>query len=166
MTLTLDLPAESNEDIPGWVDLTFEGDPPFDMHIFRVDKVEDPKHPTNLIDPPDDLAGWLASHSGLTLVAPSKAVRIGGLDATQLDVRVGQKDVFFGPIPGVDNPLHSHSPDVGYFAVGARQVARLIVVAVGGRQVVLYMDVHAEGTVHRKESLDALQPLIDSIVWH
>ncbi len=164
MTLTLDLPAESNEDLSGWVDFTFEGDPPFSMHILRVDKVEDTKHPANLVDPPDDLVGWLSRHPGLTLLAPAKAVKVGGLDATQLDVRTGDKDVFFGPFPGVDNP--SHSPDLGYFAIGRRQPARLIVVDFGGRHVVLSMNLETQGMAHFEEDMQALQPLVDSIVWH
>jgi hypothetical protein len=134
--------------LPGWLGLEF-GEPRIEVNIVRVDKVNDPATPGALIDPPADLAGWLASRPGVTVDA-QKAVQVGGLAATQLDVRTGDQDVSFGPIPGVT--------DIG-LGLGANWTARLFVVPVDGRQVVIIL--HAEDG-----SLYELQPLVDSIVWN
>ena len=75
MKLTLDRPAESDSDNPSaWTDLVFEGHPDSDLTIIRLDKVIDPKHPNRLIDPPADLAAWVAKLPGLTTVAPASRV--------------------------------------------------------------------------------------------
>ena len=79
-----------------------------------------------------------------------KAVQVGGLAATQLDIRTGDKDVSFGPIPGVTDPG---------LGLGANWTVRLFVVPVDGRQVLIML--HAEDG-----SVAELQPLVDSIVWH
>jgi hypothetical protein len=133
--------------LPGWIGLEF-GQPRIEMNVVRVDKVNDPAKPGALIDPPADLAAWLASRPGVT-VNEQKAVQVGGLDATQLDIRTGDQDLSFGPIPGVT--------DVG-LGLGANWTARLFVVPVDGRQVVIIL--HAEDG-----SLDELQPMVDSIAW-
>jgi hypothetical protein len=134
--------------LPGWLSLEF-GQPLIEVNVVRVDKVNDPAKPGALIDPPADLAGWLASRPGVTMDT-QKAVQVGGLAATQLDIRTGDQDVSFGPITGVT--------DVG-LGLGANWTARLFVVPVGGRQVVIIL--HAEDG-----SLYELQPLVDSIVWN
>jgi len=135
-------------DLPGWMGLEF-GQPRIEVNIIRVDKLNDPAKPGSLMDPPADLAAWVAGTPGVT-VSSQKAVKVGGLAATQLDVRTGNKDVAFGPIPGVT--------DIG-FGLGANWTARLFVVPVDGRQVVIIL--HAEDG-----SLTELQPLVDSIVWN
>ena len=133
----------------GWLGLEF-GLPRIDVNVIRVDKVYDPAKPGALMDPPADLAAWIASRPGVTVTA-QKAVQVGGRAATQLDVRTGNKDVSLGPIPGVTDP-----PGLGF---GANGTARMFVVPVDGRQVVIIL--HAEDG-----SLTELQPLVDSIVWH
>jgi hypothetical protein len=134
--------------LPAWLGLEF-GQPRIEVNIVRVDKVNDPAKPGALIDPPADLAGWLASRPGVTVDA-QKAVQVGGLAATQLDIRTGDKELSFGPISGVT--------DVG-LGLGADWTARLFVVPVDGRQIVIIL--HAEDG-----SLYELQPLVDSIVWN
>ena len=74
---------------------------------------------------------------------------MGGLAATQLDVQTHGKAVGFGPIPGVPDPGLGLPPNT---------VSRLIVVRVGGHQIVVSL--RAEDG-----SLGELQPLVDSIVW-
>lgn len=135
-------------DLPGWMGIEF-GQPRIEVNVIRVDKVDDPANPGSLMDPPADLAAWLASRPGVT-VTSQKAVKVGGLAATQLDLRTGTKDLSFGPIPGVT--------DVG-FGLGANWTARLFVVPVDGRQVVIIL--HAEDGL-----VSELQPLVDSIVWN
>lgn len=133
--------------LPAWIDIEF-GIPRIEAFIFRVDKLNDPAKAGRLIDPPADLAAWIASHPGLTVIA-QKAVTVGGLAGTQLDVRTGNKDVAFGPITGVTDPG---------MGLGANATARLTVVAVAGRQVLIML--RAEDG-----SVDEVQPLVDSIVW-
>ena len=159
MTFTIDKEVEHNcapgfrcrgsinVNLPGWLDIEF-GQPKIEAMIFRLDQLNDPARPGRLIDPPADLAAWIASRPGLTVTA-QKAVTVGGLAATQLDVRTGNKDIGFGPIPGVTDPG---------FGLPPNWVGRLYVVPVHGRQVVISL--HAEDG-----SIDELQPLVDSIVW-
>ena len=134
--------------LPGWLGLEF-GQPRIEVNIIRVDKVNDPSTPGALIVPPADLAAWIASRPGVTVDA-RKATQVGGLAATQLDIRTGADELSFGPIPGVT--------DVG-FGLGANWTARLFVLPVDGRQVVIIL--HAEDG-----SVTELQPLVDSIVWN
>ena len=134
---------------PAWLYLEY-GQPAIEIGIVRVDKLYDPAHPGRLIDPPADLAAWIASRPGLTVLA-QKAVTVGGLAGTQLDVRTGNKDVQFGPIPGVADPANGLGP--------ANAVHRLFLVPVAGHQVLISL-VRPDG------SLDELQPFVDSIVWN
>ena len=91
-----------NANLPGWMNLEF-GLPRIEVNVVRVDKVIDPTKPGALIDPPADLAAWIASRPGVTVDA-QKAIEVGGLPGTQLDVRTGDQDLSFGPIPGVADP--------------------------------------------------------------
>jgi hypothetical protein len=133
--------------LPGWTALEF-GLPRIEVSILRIDKLDDPSKPGQLISPPADLAGWIGSRPGVTVVA-RRAVTVGGLAGTQLDVRTGNKGIRFGPIPGLTDPG---------FGLGPNWDVRLYVVPVRGRQVVITL--HAEDG-----STDELQPLADSIVW-
>jgi hypothetical protein len=133
---------------PGWLYLEF-GQPAIEIGIVRVDKLNDPAHPGRLIDPPADLAAWIASRPGLTVIA-QKAVTVGGLAGTQLDVQTGNKDVQFGPIPGVTDPPSG---------LGANLVYRLFIVRVDGHLVLI-------SVLPGNSSLEALQPFVDSIVWN
>jgi hypothetical protein len=134
--------------LPGWLGLEF-GQPRIEANVVRVDKVNDPTNPGAVIDTPGDLATWIASRPGVT-VNGRKAVEVGGLAATQLDIQTGDQDLSIGPIPGVTDPG---------LGLGANWVVRLFVVPVDGRQVVIIL--HAEDG-----SVTELQPLVDSIVWN
>ncbi len=135
-----------------WLDLEF-GQPRIEVFINRVDKVNDPAHPGSLIDPPADLAAWIASRPGVTVITPPKGVTVGGLPGTQVDVTVGGKDVSIGPIPGVT--------DIGSgFAAGSTN--RCIVVKVNGHQVLITLGAQDPFAA----SMAELQPLVDSIVWN
>ena len=135
-----------------WLDLEF-GQPRIEMQVVRVDKVNDPAQPGSLIDPPDDLAAWIASRPGVTVISPPKAVTVGGLAGTQLDVRAGSKGVTFGPIPGVTDPA---------IGLGGNATARYIVVKVRGQQTLIAMLSDDPFLAAMLE----LQPLVDSIVWN
>lgn len=167
LTLTLDRPAENDADTPtSWIDLVFEGDAQFVIRFVRVDNLFDPTHPGKLIDLPPDLAAWVAKLRGLTLIAPAKTVRVGGLDATQLDFRTTRNRLWILPIPGIDYSLLGFGdiPNIGFDQRGA--VFRLIVVPVGGHQVAIEMtsDDNLSG-IHFDAMVKALQPVVDSIIW-
>ena len=134
--------------LPAWIDIEF-GMPRIEAFIFRVDKVNDPAKPGSLMDPPADLAAWIASRPGLTVIA-QKAVTVGGLAGTQIEVRTGNEGVAFGPITGVTEPG---------MGIDANVTARLFVVPVAGRQVLIVL--RAEDG-----SVEEIQPLVDSIVWN
>ena len=137
---------------PAWLALEF-GQPRIEIDFVRVDKVNDPAHAGRLMDPPGDLAGWIASRPGLTVSTPPKTVTVGGLPATQVDVTVGAKDVSLGPIPG--------ETAIG-LGLGAQSTDRCIVVAVGGHQVLITLSAQDPFAA----SMVELQPLVDSIVWN
>ena len=160
MTLTIDREVEHHcepgsrcrgsidANLPAWIDIEFGG-PRIEAFIFRVDKLNDPAKAGRLIDPPADLAAWIASRPGLTVIA-QKGVTVGGLAGTQIDVRTGNKGVAFGPITGVTDPG---------MGIDANVTARLFVLPVDGRQVLIMLRAD-DG------SLEEIQPLVDSIVWH
>lgn len=149
LTLTLDRYGESHVDSPAWVDVEYEGDPKVEIFINRLDQVVDPKHPGKLIDPPKDIAAWLMTLPELTAVAPIKSVKVGGIDALQLDIRTG-KGVSFGP-----------------FGTPPNKQFRVVVLRVGGRLILLAMTNQVDDVeAPFDSSMDAGQPLVDSIVWH
>jgi len=141
-----------NVNQPAWLDLEF-GQPRIEMQISRVDKVSDPAHPGSLIDPPADLAAWIASRPGVTVTNPPKAVTVGGLGGTQVDVKAGIKGLTIGPIPGFTDPG---------LGLGANGMARYIVVKVRGAQILIAMLSEDPFLA----SMSELQPLVDSIVWN
>lgn len=155
--------GDVNVNLPSWVNIGFGNAPGVEVHFNRFDKVLDPKHPGRLIDPPADLAKWIMTLPGITMLAPAQEVEIGGLVATQLDVTSGAKGITFGPIPGVT--------EFGS-GIGPHQAHRLIVVAMDGQQVLIAVGIVTESPeaavtpAELKIATDALQPLIDSIVWH
>lgn len=164
-TIAYESIGEADANLPGWVDISFGFDKPErhghgswsgDIDIGRIDKVFDPAHPGRSIEPPRDLARWIEKLPGLTLTAPPRAVKVGGLDATQLDVMSGDAGVSFGPIPDVTDP-----PGFGF---GRNQPARIIVVTVDGHELMIRLG-GADGTAHFTRVVAALQPLVDSIVW-
>ena len=124
--------------------------------VTRLDQVIDGEHPGTYIDAPSDLVAWIKDLPGLTVIAPPKAVKIGGLDATQLDVRTGDAGVLFGLIPGVDDPPSGLGP----LATG-----RLSVVRVDGHDIVTWLGAQEEGSAHFDRVVRTLQPIIDSLVW-
>jgi hypothetical protein len=142
-----------------WLNLEFGNDPPLhppvEVSIIRLDKVVDLQS-GKLVAAPADLAAWIEKYPGITLRTPPKAVKIGGLDATELDVKTGSNGIAFGPIPGVTDPGAGQGPN---------RTVRFIVVAVEDHQVLITIDTIEEGSAHIDAANIILQPLIDSIVW-
>lgn len=148
--------------LPGWLNLGFGDNPGYEVHFFRLDAVIDPSHPMKLIKPPLDLARWVATVPGITVSGRPKSVQVGGIDATQLDVQSGDKGVSFAPIPGVKEP------GIGF---SAHQAHRIIVVNVRGQAVMIMVGLVTEDPAavvtpaDLQDATNALQPLIDSVVW-
>ena len=133
---------------PRWLNLGFGDVPGFEVHLFRIDKVFDPKHPGKPIDPPQDLATLILALPGVTATVPPKNVKVGGLDATQLDLKIGSKEAVLGPT----------------FGFGPHLQSRNIVVRVGSDEVMIQIDV-IDNAAGLAAAVEALQPLVDSIVW-
>lgn len=149
--------------LPGWLNIGFGDDPGYELHLFRIDKVVDARHGAKLIAPPRDLAGWISKLPGVTVVSPRQHVKVGGLDAEQIDIQSGDAAISSGPIPGVKDP-----PGIGF---AAHQAHRIVVVNVRGHQVLIMEGVVTKDpdavvtAAELKEATDFLQPLVDSIVW-
>jgi hypothetical protein len=140
-----------------WLDLEFGHDQPVEINVMGFDQVYDPNHPGKVIDPPTDLGAWISAFPGVTVTA-RKPVQIGGLDATQLDLRTA-RDVAFGPTDLGD--LHS----LGY---GAHQLHRVFVARVSGTVVVIGLGSLGPGETTPDQLAVAsriLQPIVDSITW-
>jgi hypothetical protein len=149
--------GDVNVNAPNWLDLEFGHDHPVEIHIMGFDRVYDPKHPGKLMDPPTNLDAWIAAFPGVTVIA-RKPVHVGGLDATQLDLRTG-RDLAFGPTAFAD------FPSLGF---GAHQLHRVIVVRVHGAAVIFGIgSINAEDSTLDRLAVaaDILQPIVDSVTW-
>jgi hypothetical protein len=149
--------GDVNVNSSNWLDLEFGHDHPIEIHMMGFDRVYDPKHPGKLMDPPTNLDAWISAFSGVTVIA-RKPVRVGGLEATQLDLRTG-RDLAFGPTSLAD------FPSLGF---GAHQLHRVIVVRVHRSAVIFGIgSVNAgDGTPDRlAAAADILQPIVDSVTW-
>jgi hypothetical protein len=136
--------GQVDTNLPGWLAIEF-GPPQFDIQIFRVDKLNDPRKPGKLIDPPSDLASWIGSRPGVSILNGPTSATVGGLPATQIEIRA-DRDVEFGPIPGVT--------DIG-FGLGKGSAPRMYVLQVQGHPIVISLT----------GGFGSLQPLVNSIVW-
>ena len=139
-----------------WLDLEFGHDDPVELHVMSFKKLDD--RVGRLIDPPVDLAAWMSGLPGITVLGQEPA-EVGGLPATQLDVRTGANDVTFGPTDAVDPPT------LGF---GPQQFHRVIVVGRNGAAVVFGLgSINAEGGTLEQLAVaaDILQPIVDSITW-
>ena len=123
--------------------------------IVRVEKVSDPEQGGKLIDPPKDLAGWIAKLPGLKVVAPPTPVKVGGIEGEQLDVLIGPDPVGVGPIQGAH--IGNGFPK--------NRTVRIIVVNVDGQVVQISFAPDEVGSSHFEAAVTYAQPLIHSITW-
>jgi len=139
----------------GWLDLEFGAANGSEIDVIRLDKVYDPTAPASVIDPPSDLAAWLEALPGTAVLDPPKAVEIGGLPATEFDVKT-PGEMQFGPMA---------DPADGQAGIGPSAV-RISLVIVAGHLVIISEWLGPENTARNAQAaLDSLQPLVDSIVW-
>jgi hypothetical protein len=149
--------GDVNVNSSNWLDLEFGHDHPIEIHIMGFQQVYDPKHPAKLIDPPKNLDAWISAFPGVTVTA-RKPVQVGGLDATQLDLRTG-RDLAFGPTGFAD------FPSLGF---GGHQVHRVIIVGVHGAAVIFGIGPvkPEDSTLDRlAAAAEILQPIVDSVTW-
>jgi hypothetical protein len=148
---------EVDVDTPGWVGMEFPLSPPVvgTLGIVAVTKVLDPQHGGEPIDPPEDLAGWIAKLPGVKVVVPPTPVTVGGVEGEQLDILTGPEGVGVGPIEGTH--LGNGFPQ--------NAAVRIIVVNVDGRDVQISFAADEEGSKHFDEAVLFAQPLVDSMTW-
>jgi hypothetical protein len=143
---------------PFWLDLEFGSRHPIEIHIMSFRQVFDGKHPGRVTDPPADLTAWMSAMPDVT-VTDVRAVRVGGLEATQLDLTTGSEDVPLGPTGQADLPA------LGF---GAHQLRRVYLVRASGALVVIGLSpVNPEDYTPSQlaAAIDILQPIVDSITW-
>ena len=147
-----------NVNASSWLDVVFGVDHQAEFAVNRLDKIFDPLATGGLTDPPAsvDLAAAIARSPGVAVLQPAKAITLGGLAATQLDVWA-HEPLSLGPVPDVDGS------DVGF---PTEHEIRLIFLEVDGHAVLISEQVGEKNTVHDFQAvLESLQPLIDSITW-
>jgi hypothetical protein len=142
---------------PSWLDMEFGTVNGAELMVYALAQVPDPSS-TGLMDPPAkpaDIAALIAASPKLTVLAAPKAVTIGGLDASQLDVRA-QAGFSMGTRPDV-------AGDVG---LATEHDTRLIVVVVDGHTVVITEQIGAGNAIHIFErAINSLDPMLNSISW-
>jgi hypothetical protein len=145
--------------LPNWLDLEFGNVHGSEIMVFKIDPVADPNSPSEQVDPPADFAGWIATLPEIDVQEQPKAVAVGGIAATQLDV-VSPVDAGFGPA-GLAGPN-----DPAWFGLAANHETRLIVLEVEGQTVLITEQIGVENTIHDFDAaVTGLQPLVDSMVW-
>jgi hypothetical protein len=123
-----------------------------DFIVIRLTRVEAVGGPEagSLVPATDDLGAWIAGHPGLSVVSPLHPVVVGGLPAEQVDVRAGDQNVHFGPIPGTSVPA----------GVCANCMTRVISVVVRGRPLLVMWG----GSPARfRQTLDQMQSILATI---
>jgi hypothetical protein len=142
--------------LPSWLDMEFGTTHGAEIMIFALAQVPDPSS-TGLVAPPAkpaDIAALIAASPKLTVLAAPKAVTVGGLDASQLDVRA-QEGFSLGT-----------RPDAGDTGLATEHDTRLIVVVVDGHTVVITEQIGAGNTVGDfQAAINSLELMLNSISW-
>ena len=133
-----------------WVALEFGNVHGSELDVARVDKIPATPTGTKLVDPPADLAWWVARQPGVQTVSEPMPVAIGGVPGSRLDLRA-DKAVSFGPSWGM--------------CPGCRQW--ITVLRVNDAWVLIVEQLGPDNSVRDFDRVvDGLQPVVDSIVWN
>ena len=141
-----------------WLDIEFGHDHPVEINVMGFNTLFDPKHAGKEMEPPTDLAAWIAALPGVTVLA-RKPVEVGGVAAMQLDLRTGVEDVPFGPTGLADLPT---------LGLGAHQLRRVILVRRAGAAVIIgigSINPADDSAVRLANAGDVLEPIVESIAW-
>ena len=144
--------GEVDADGPGWMALDFGHDHGSELIIMRIDQLADGS------TPPADLATYIAALPGVSVVSGPTPATIGGMSASRLEFETGDASVAIGPIPDeteVGAGFPPNNPRLVY------------TVNVRGQWVLISVGFDADNIVRNyDETIDAIQPIIDSITWN
>jgi hypothetical protein len=145
--------------LPQWVAFEFGNVHGSELDVMRLDKVHASVTDQTLVDPPDDLATWLAGQPGMKQLAEPVSVTIGGISGVRLNLRA-DRNVTYGPI-GLAEPA-----DITDFGIGAGSRLWITVVRVQGHWVLISEVLGPDNTVRDFDAaIRGLEPIVDSIVW-
>jgi hypothetical protein len=145
---------------PVWVGFEFGNVHGSELDIMSIGKVYDADGKT-LIDPPDDFVSWMLDRPGMHENAPRKAVTIGGIAGTRVDIT--DTDTSF---PGWGPTGRDDAPSAFGINGGAGARVRFDVLNVRGHWVLIQESQGPDNTVHDfKAIVDGLQSVIHSIRW-
>jgi hypothetical protein len=143
--------------MPSWLDMEFGTTHGAELMVIALGQVLDPGTNSLIAPPvkPADVAALLATSPKLSVLAAPKAVKVGGLDASQLDVRA-QAGFSLGVRPDV----------AGDFGLATKHDTRLIVVVVDGHTVVITEQIGPGNTVGDfQAAINSLELMLNSISW-
>jgi hypothetical protein len=144
---------------PQWVAFEFGNVHGSELDVMRLDKVHASVTGGTLVDPPGDLATWLAGQPGMKQLAAPVSVTIGGIPGVRLNLRA-DRNVTYGPI-GLAEPT-----DLTDFGIVAGSRLWITVVRVHGHWVLISEVLGPDNTVRDFDAaMRGLQPIVDSIVW-
>jgi len=142
--------------LPPWLGLEFGNDHGVELDVTRIDKVFASATSDALIDPPADLASWIAAQPGVVRLAKAVPVTVGGVEGVRLDFG-SDRIVRFGSTDQADLPC---------CGIGPKERIWLTVVNVDGHWVLIKEDLGPDNTVHEFDNaIRGLQPIVDSITW-
>lgn len=144
--------------LPQWLGFEFGNAHGSELDIYRLDQVYADGDGKRLIDPPDDVAAWLAALPGINLLGSPVPVTIGGVAATRFEVRPDRL-ILFGP---------SSLPEPDQFGINGGAGARAWITAlkVDGRVALIVGTLGPENTEGDFQgAMLGLEPIVDSITW-
>jgi hypothetical protein len=153
--------GDVNVNLSFWLDLEFGNQHGSELSACSGTKILDPNKPGRLMALPGDFAAWIAAQPQLTVAEPPHKVVIGGLTAQEFDItQVGKDGIALFPTGLADLTA------VGVGGGGAGERARIDVLRVGHREIVIQRTLGPEHTIGTFETaVGGLQEVIETIGW-
>jgi hypothetical protein len=142
--------------LPPWLGLEFGNDHGVELDVMRIDKVFASATGDALVDPPADLAAWIAAQPGVVRLENAVPVTVGGVDGLRLDFG-SDRIVRFGETEQADLPCCGIGPTARNWVT---------VLKVDGQWVLIKEALGPDNTDHEFGAVRGLQPIVDSIVWN
>ena len=126
--------------LPFWVGFEFGNVTVLNLPRLAHEQGLRPGHASRRIDPPADLAAWVASFPTLVVLVAPAAVTVGGVSGTQLDAQ-SPDDLPLGPtgLTGADDPQ--------WFGLAAGHRDRIILLRVDGYAILITDQIGVDNTV-------------------